>query len=127
MTVSSLQPIVWWFLGAGLLFAGVHEVATAFYFYWYFWWFDILMHTWGGILIAFGIHALATLPHVPVRADATWLFSALIVATLSWEGFELFFGLFEPDGYFFDATQDILFAFLGGLLAHRVLVRYRMQ
>ena len=125
--VALVQPIVWWFLWLSLLFAATHLTAMTYFLYWHFWWFDILMHSWGGILIAMGIHSLATLPHVPVRATYRWLFLALFVATLSWEGFERYFGLFEADGYWVDATQDVVLAFFGGLLTHHVLLRYRMQ
>lgn len=120
-------PLLVTFISLGTVFALLHLVAMQLFLYWQFWWFDVLMHTLGGIWIVLGVHVLAQLPTLPVRATYPWILGTLFVATISWEVFELSFGLYDPSGYVVDATQDILLAFLGGLLTHYVVERFRMQ
>lgn len=122
-----LQPIVWWFFTLSALFTTLHLTAMRYFLYWHFWWLDVVMHTWGGILIVIAIHMLSTFPHIPVRATYLWVGAVLFVATVSWELFELYFGLFNPIGYTADTIQDILLAWTGGLLTHRLFVRYKMH
>ena len=117
------KPLTVFFLTMSLLFVGAHIAAMHFSFYWYFWWADIVMHSWGGVLVGLGMHVLASLSSVPVRATLLWVVAALLVATLSWEVFERSFGLFNPDGYLLDTSIDIFLGFTGGLLAHFWLAR----
>ncbi len=109
------------FLLLSSLFAAVHFVASKLSLYWYYWWFDSVMHFWGGTLIGLGIHALATLPHVPVRTTLLFLLVTLAVVTVSWEVFEWVFGLYNPVNHTLDTIKDITLGFGGGLLAHLVL------
>ena len=117
------KSLTTFFFTASFLFVGAHVVAMHFSFYWYFWWADIVMHSWGGVLVGLGVHVLASLSSVPVRATLPWVVTALLVATLSWEVFERSFGLFNPDGYLLDTSIDILLGFTGGILAHLFLSR----
>ena len=112
------------FFIAAIVFLFAHITAMYASLYWYFWWADIIMHFWGGLLLGMGVHVLASLPHIPVRASVPWLLAIILVVTLSWEIFERSFGLFNPVGYMIDTSIDIALGFLGGLVAH-VLLRHR--
>jgi hypothetical protein len=46
-----IHPIVVFFLLMSSIFAGVHYAAMVANLYSYFWWFDIVMHFWGGLLL----------------------------------------------------------------------------
>ena len=113
---------LWFFLFA-TIFLVAHIVAMHLSLYWYFWWTDIVMHFWGGVLIGVGVHVLASLDSTPLRASLAWVLIALAIATISWELFERSFGLFNPDGYVLDTSMDIVLGFAGGLLAHFFLAR----
>ena len=52
-----MSRLVILFLLSALAFAVTHLVATAGSLYWYYWWFDIVMHFWGGLLLGLGVHA----------------------------------------------------------------------
>jgi len=116
-----MSRLVLLFLLLSLAFAVTHLVATAGSLYWYYWWFDILMHFWGGLLLGLGVHALCRLKSVSVRT--TWFVVAVTItaAAISWELFEWFTGLYNPIRYTMDTTQDVLLGFGGGLLAHFIL------
>jgi hypothetical protein len=82
-----------------MLFTGTHLFAIQAALYWHIWWFDLFMHFWGGTLLALGLHALATLPRVPLRPGWTELFLLLLLATSTWEVFEWWVGLFDPTSH----------------------------
>lgn len=115
------------FLFAGALFAAVHYVAVLASLYWFFWWFDIMMHFWGGLLIGLGVHALARYSWWPFRP--TWIVMILVLAVITgvWEVFEFGVGLYNPATHFMDTLQDVLIGFSGGLLSHFLLKTYTMR
>ena len=114
------------FLLLGVAFAAVHQFAVMASLYWYYWWFDIPMHLWGGIMVGFGVHVLATFKSFKIKANLTVLLLFLTLVTLSWEVFEWSVGLFDPENHLMDTAQDIVLGFSGGLLAHTILRRYRI-
>ena len=114
--------ILTFFLLSGI-FAMTHYVAMQASLYWYFWWFDSVMHFWGGCLIGLGVHALATFPHSHIRPTYRLMLFTLFVATVSWEIFEWHYGIADTRNYVFDTTKDIFLGFSGGLLAHTILWR----
>lgn len=105
------------------LFALVHLFAITASLYWYYWWFDIVMHFWGGILLGLGVHAFSTFKHLHFKPRLPVLLVVMVVATGSWEIFEWSAGLWNADTYIFDTAKDIIMGFSGGLLAHLVLSR----
>lgn len=115
------------FLVLSIIFALVHIFAMKLSLYWFHWWFDILMHFWGGTLIGLGVHALATLPKISHFPTTKLVLIVLFVATVSWEIFERAAGLYDPATYVIDTSQDIILGFSGGLLAHFLLRAYRMK
>jgi fatty-acid desaturase len=116
-----MSRLVILFLFSSLAFAVTHMVATAGSLYWYYWWFDIMMNFWGGLLLGLGVHALCRLKSVPVRPTLSAVVATITAAAVSWELFEWFTDLYNPTQYALDTTQDVLLGFGGGLLAHFIL------
>jgi len=106
------------FLFLGLLFAAVHDFAVATTLYWYYPWFDIVMHFWGGILIVMGVRALCSLKLVPLSPTAPVIFAALVLCMVAWEAFEYAVGLYNPPTYLFDVSKDLLMGTIGGLVGY---------
>lgn len=109
---------VWFFLLFAVFFATVHKVAIAASLYWYYPWFDIVMHFWGGILVALGVVALASLRIIRLKPDLKTTLMVLFIAMVSWEVFERSVGLYSPDTYVFDTSKDLLVGFLGGITGY---------
>jgi hypothetical protein len=118
--------IVWIFLIFGSTFASVHNFAVAASLYWYYSWFDIAMHFWGGILIVLGVYALCSFKHVPLKPTTLLIFSTLVGVMVAWEIFEYCVGLYEPTTYLFDTAKDIIVGFCGGLAGYLLTIRLRM-
>lgn len=120
------QAIVWIFLAIASLFASVHNFAVATSLYWYYWWFDIFMHFWGGMLVVLGVYALCSLKHVPLKPTSVLIFSTLIALMVVWEVFEWKIGLFDPANHTFDTIKDLFDGLLGGLVGYFLALRLRM-
>tara|TARA_B100002051_G_C16744333_1_gene646483 strand:- start:7255 stop:7626 length:372 start_codon:yes stop_codon:yes gene_type:complete len=115
------------FLGLSASFAFVHYVAVQSSLYWVFKWFDIVMHFWGGGLIALGVHTLCSFSRINCRANLTNVLITLLAVTTTWEIFEWFVGLYDPATYFVDTAKDVMVGFAGGLLTHSLLQRYTIS
>jgi len=122
-----VHSIVIIFLIFAGLFALVHSMAMAASLYWYFWWFDIFMHFWGGWLFGLGVHALSTLRFLRMNPTTKTVLMIILVIIVGWEVFERYAGLYDPMVYVIDTTQDLLLGLSGGLLAHFVFRTYRMK
>lgn len=120
------QVAVWIFLLISSLFASVHSFAVSMSLYWYYWWFDIMMHFWGGALVVLGVYAICSLKHIPLRPTSLLVFTTLFTLMIVWEVFEWKIGLFDPTTHFFETTKDILVGFCGGLVGYLAMVRLRM-
>lgn len=120
------QAIVWIFLLISSAFATIHTLAVATSLYWYYSWFDIIMHFWGGILTVLGVYALCSLKHIPLKPTTVIIFSTLFIIMISWEVFERSVGLYNPSTYVFDVSKDLIVGLLGGLLGYLVAQRLRM-
>lgn len=99
----------------------LNQVAQDNYFYWTYWWYDIMMHFLGGFLIG-GIALWFFVRFF--KSEHTKASSALIVAVLSvllvglgWEYFEFFSGaLFLQEGSVIgDTALDLVMDTLGAL------------
>lgn len=117
---------VWFFLLLAAIFAAVHYLATVASLYWYYPWLDIVMHLWGGILVALGVVVLASFKSARIKPTLQITLSVLFVAMVSWEIFERMVGLYSQDTYIFDVSKDIFFGLLGGLIGY-LLFRKRTK
>lgn len=106
------------FLLLSAAFATTHIFAVELSLYWYYWWFDIFMHLWGGLLLGSGVHVLSPLSLIPIRPTTGVVLLVLLGVTVTWEVFEWFAGLYNPVGYVWNTGKDIVMGFAGGLLAH---------
>jgi hypothetical protein len=120
------QAVVWIFLLLSSLFASVHSFAVSLSLYWYYWWFDIMMHFWGGALVVLGVYAVCSLKHIPLKPTSLLIFSTLFAFMIIWELFEWQVGLFNPTSHLFDTTKDIIVGFSGGLIGYLLMIRLRM-
>jgi hypothetical protein len=120
------QAIVWIFLLISGSFATIHTLAVATSLYWYYSWFDIIMHFWGGALVVLGVYALCSLKHVPLKPTSFIIFSTLIITMVVWELFEWRIGLFDPHTHFFETIKDIVVGLIGGLVGYFAALRLRM-
>lgn len=120
------QAIVWIFLAISSVFAAVHNVAITMSLYWYYSWFDIVMHFWGGVLIVMGVFALCSLKHIPLKPTFVIVFCTLSTVMITWEIFERIVGLYNQPTYIFDVSKDLLVGFCGGVVGYIVAIRIRM-
>jgi hypothetical protein len=109
------------FLILGSLFATTHIFALSASLYWYYDWFDICMHFWGGILIALGVKTLFELKLYPfaIRYKSVLLFGLSIM--ISWEIFESTYGSASDKFYLFDTIWDIVFGIIGMSVGYMLL------
>jgi len=89
--------------------------------YWYYWWFDIMMHFWGGLLIGAGVHVLCGLKNISLQPTLPLLILTLVLITGSWEVFEWYAGLYDHSTHTIDTAQDIAVGFIGGVIAFFIL------
>lgn len=120
------QAIVWIFLAVSSVFAAVHNFAVVTSLYWYYSWFDIIMHFWGGILVVLGVYAICSLKHVPLNPTTLIIFGTLVTIMVSWELFERAAGLYDPTTYVFDVSKDLFVGLVGGLVGYLAAIRLRM-
>lgn len=123
-----LQPIVILFIFLAAAFAAVHALAISLSLYWYLWWFDSIMHFWGGVMITLGLFAIATFSRFRTKPNLWLVLFALACFTLTWEVFEWYVGLIHPDPmeHLYESTKDIILGFSGGLVGYALLARFRM-
>lgn len=104
----------------------LHTLALTFYFYWQLWWFDIVMHFLGGVVVGlaalwalYGFHAQRGTVGT-ARQTFLWMMLAIVVVGVGWELFELRFNLYASMHYGSDTTLDLIMDAIGALLAYRV-------
>jgi len=98
--------------------AFVHLAALKFYLYWQYSWFDMPVHTLGGITIVFALYAIRELLGKSEN-DAPPLVSLLTFALgvgILWELFELYAGVPIQNNYIFDTAIDLTMDVCGGYL-----------
>ncbi|MDO8594752.1 MAG: hypothetical protein Q7R93_04560 [bacterium] len=103
----------------------LHILATIFFLYWTFWWYDIILHFLGGIfvgLLVLWLRFFSGYFGTPALPSTTSVLSFVLVATLGigigWEAFERLLGhTFSVEGYWFDTNLDVILDFVGSLVA----------
>ena len=109
---------IFFVISLGLL-AVLHYFALEFFLYWKFVWIDLLMHFFGGAVVALGCFTVKDfIREIPVRLlYVVPVMSAVLMVALLWELFEIYIGVpaFEP-GFGVDAMLDIISALVGGFI-----------
>ena len=121
-----IQPITIFFVLVSAIFAATHAVAVNGYFYWVYWWFDILMHFWGGLLIALGVTTLSTFRRFDFKPTYKLVFGVAILIVTAWEVFEWMLGVTSPQTYWLDTSVDIFLGLGGALLGHWIIKRFNI-
>ena len=113
---------------AMILLALLHFLALHFYFYWQLWWFDIVMHFLGGIVVGLGaMWALMGYSRYrgsvfTARQTLVFVLATTLLVAFSWEIYEFQFGLFDPTDYGLDSSLDIVMGTLGAIVARRYVL-----
>ncbi|MCK5021949.1 MAG: hypothetical protein KAR54_01740 [Candidatus Pacebacteria bacterium] len=107
-------------------------MAFKYFFYWRFWWYDIVMHFTGGLWIAllgyylFFFAGFAGLGRKIIKSDSVFWVTFVFVLTIGilWELFELIATSFDlPLNYFFDTGLDLIMDMLGWALIYYFFLR----
>ena len=97
----------------------LHSLGTQFYFYWLFWWFDLLMHALGGFSL--GLLVSFFLPRKVVYV----FFLLLLFLLLTWEVFEAVVLGLHVGGmrYIVDTVIDVYIGLISGCAAFALYFR----
>jgi hypothetical protein len=110
---------------ASIALIGVLDAyANAFFLYWNFWWFDILMHFLGGFSVGLtsvwllGIFKRNVLEIVTTKQIFYIAVSTSIIIGVGWEFFEYFSGTYLGEKKIvFDTVLDLIMDTIGGMVA----------
>ncbi len=121
-----LQPVTILFIILSAIFATTHAVAIEGFFYWRFEWFDILMHFWGGLLIALGLTTLSTFRRFNFKSTYKIVFFTALAMVVTWEVFEWLLDMTSPQTYIVDTSTDMFLGMAGALIGHALLKRFKI-
>jgi hypothetical protein len=102
----------------------LHVAAEIYFFYWTYWWYDIMMHGLGGLVIGalilwILIYEFSSLAQfIPLRFFGTTLL--VLCIGIVWEVFEYSIGSQQYevfDSYMLDTIMDVAMGVCGALLA----------
>lgn len=99
-----------------ITFALIHKLGLALALYWHFWWFDMPMHFFGGVIVALGLYVLVDFrfPGVDRLLRPIQFLLAVFTVTVAWELFELWAGIPIESDYLLDTGIDLTLGLLGG-------------
>ncbi len=111
-----------------LLLAFLHIGAMQFKWYWFFWWFDILTHFVGGVVVALGL-LFWYIKYGSVKRSITkkevFVISTLgvLVVGVLWELFEFLVGgsNFAESGFTADSISDLFTDIAGGAFVYVII------
>ena len=109
------------------LFAVFHQIALTFSLYWYYWWFDILMHFWGGVLLGLLYYLAVCSRWFNFKQTTLTIVLFLLAVTVGWEVYEYLIRYTDSTNYALDTTTDIILGLSGGLLVHFLTKAYKMK
>jgi len=109
------------FLILAVFFAATHFIAVEATLYWYYSWFDIVMHVWGGVLIVLGIHVFSDFTLIKIKPTWPVTITILLVTVISWEIFEWLIGFSESSSYVMETSKDIAVGLGSGLLTQLLI------
>ena len=103
-----------------LLVIGILYVfGLTYYLFWRLWWFDIVLHTMGGLWVVLATGWLMLRYSVPPRILP--LLGVLICISVAWEFFELLTGFRREDNYAFDTGLDLVMDLIGGAVGYLLI------
>ncbi len=118
-------------LGVFLLLA--NAMAHSFYWYVSVWWFDMLMHTIGGVFVTIVAAALLWRRHVrmlPIRETYITLLLSIFIIALAWEYYEYALQIYSRNDMssdIADSLSDIVCGMIGGTIATRVVLMLKRR
>lgn len=118
MQIGMTRTLIGLLILAGVIFI-LNKVALVHFFYWRFWWYDVMMHFISGALIgALALWgALRFYPTLSKRKLFVMAILTAIVVGLGWEVMEYVGGITHSEaGYVFDTVKDLVMDTLGSLL-----------
>lgn len=116
-----LQLTTIFFLIAASILAVVHNIAMQLFLYWHIWWFDIAVHTLGGVVVALGFFALRDLRMFPNKFLSFVPVMLLVLGVaVMWEVFEVVAGIPNAGEYVTDTAIDVTVGLLGGMVGYFV-------
>lgn len=124
MQTGTTRTLIGLLILAGALFI-LNEVAVERFLYWRFWWYDIMMHLLGGVVIG-GIAAWMQLRLFPAASSRTTVITVLASIVVVGVGWEIFEYLIDPTyaeqaNIVFDTVLDLIMDMLGALAAALVI------
>lgn len=111
------------------LLAFLNFYAGQYFWYWKFWWFDLIMHFSGGVSIAllvFYLHKIFELKE-KININSLIFFITITIAIL-WEIMEFLIdaNLFGGN-YFFDTLTDVFIALIGALIVSSLSNKIKIE
>lgn len=109
----------------------MYFLAESFYFYWIYWWYDIVLHfivpMAGGFGIYWGIFRSGLIfrrTFSGTLVPFTIVFSCVMAVVIGWEMFEYINGMTDStEGYRLDTINDLIFGGIGGALPTLIVLR----
>lgn len=122
-----LKPVVSLLLISLATLAVIHIISIELYLYWQIWWLDIMMHLFGGAIIAFGVFTLYYFRILRLKRSPSLLVVMSLVALIavSWEIFQYVITVELPNDYVLDTMTDIICGVVGGALGY--IIGKRLQ
>lgn len=117
-----------------IVLAILHFAAVKFYFYWTYWWYDVVMHSLAGIIGGFATYwTLFSSGNFFSRSNSRrviiWSVVILVfIAGVAWEIFEYKNGFTDShEGYVLDTLNDLILDTTGALIAVLLSLRRRAR
>lgn len=105
-----------------VVLAVTHISALTFFFYWKYWWLDIVTHILGGVSVALGFFVLQSfIPRIPKRYLAFIpALAVVLIVGLLWEWYEVIFDIsvLDPNDFVIDTITDLVMDMIGGTIGY---------
>jgi len=108
----------------------LHTTALRLSLYWIYWWFDVLLHSLTGFVLALLILFLMynIFPEISPRRVSLATLGMVLLVAISWEVFEYINGLALAHGsYMIDTLSDIMLGVGTGYLAVIYVLRFKTK
>lgn len=117
MKITTVLTIV-----LGSYVACIHSLALFFELYWRYWWFDCVVHVFGGVFLVCLIQTLVTYNWLSGRYMVPPRLSYSVASVIiGWEIFGIVLNGGLKVGFWSDTSLDILFGILGVVIGYRLI------